>query len=110
MKASQDDEPMTDTEISLDTIVVASKNQVAADLNDEVVILSLSEGQYYGLNAVGAKIWAAIQSPTPVAEVLDQLLRDYPDVESERCTRETLALLEQMLQASIIEIVAGPAE
>jgi hypothetical protein len=105
-----DDLRMTDTRISLDTTVVASDKQVAADLEDEVVILSLAEGEYFGLNAVAAKIWAAIQSPSSVAEVRDHLLREYPDAEPEQCTEDTMELLEEMLQASIIEIVAEAGE
>jgi hypothetical protein len=97
---------MTDTRISLDTTVVASDKQVAADLESEVVILSLAEGEYFGLNAIAAKIWAAIQSPASVANVRDRLLREYPDAEPDQCAEDTIELLEEMLQASIIEIVA----
>lgn len=86
--------------------MVVSNEQVAADLAEEVVILSLKSGEYFGLNPVGAVIWSLIQKPTELEAVRDQLLREYPDVDPDRCTREMLALLDQMYKAELIEIVS----
>jgi hypothetical protein len=100
---------MMQTAITLGTTVVACKDHVSADLAEEVVILSLKDGEYYGLNAVGAKIWSLIQAPQKVHKVRDQLIAEYTDVDPERCTRETLALLEQLAGAGLVEIVEADA-
>jgi hypothetical protein len=93
--------------MTLERTVVACKDQVSADLSDEVVILSLRNGEYFGLNSVGAEIWALIQQPMSVDDVRDHLLRAYPDVEPERCTREVVALIDQMIEAGLVEAVAS---
>ena len=59
--------------IQLDSVVVATKDQVSCDLKGEAVILNFKNGVYYGLNTVGARIWQALQEPKRVAE-----LRDHP--------------------------------
>ncbi len=37
--------------------VVVSSNQISTDLGDEIAILNLDSGVYYGLSDVGACIW-----------------------------------------------------
>ena len=49
--------------VSGSSIVVVSKEQVSADLAGESVVLHLKNGVYYGLDAVGTRIWALINTP-----------------------------------------------
>lgn len=72
------------TEITLDSVVQASPEQVAANLADEVVILNLKDEIYFGLNPLGARIWNLIQTPRTVQDVQDILVEEY-DVEPQRC-------------------------
>ena len=90
--------------ISLDTSVVASKEQASADLGGEAAVLNLKNGIYYGLNPVGARIWNIIQTPRTVREVRDTLIDEY-DVDSDRCERDLVALLEQLVEHDLVDIV-----
>lgn len=94
--------------LTRDTVVVATQKQVFSRLDDEIVILSLEDGTYYGLNPVGAQVWELIQEPTTVTEICDQLLRKY-DVDPQRCQRETIGILEDLQKHDLIE-VNEPAE
>jgi hypothetical protein len=42
--------------ITVNSIVVVTKEQVSADLSGEAAILNLKSGIYYGLDTVGASI------------------------------------------------------
>jgi len=86
------------------THVKASDDQVSCDLAGEAAILDLKNGIYYGLDPVGARIWELIQTPTPVSSVVSQLLDEY-DVEEAQCEHDTLALLGQLQERDLIEIV-----
>lgn len=66
-------------------------------------MLNLTSGIYYGLDAVGARIWNLIQEPRTVNEIRDVLLREY-DVETERCERDLLAILQNLAAAGLIEV------
>ena len=66
--------------------------------------MSLADGTYYGLDAVGARVWELLQRPSTVAELRDAVLREY-EVEEEQCTRDLLVLLEQMMNAHLIKPV-----
>jgi hypothetical protein len=91
--------------VSGGSTVVAAKDQVSSDLGGEVAILDLKAGVYYGLDAVGARIWSLIQEPRTVNEIRDILLEEY-EVEPERCERDLLALLQRLADEGIIEVEA----
>ena len=93
--------------IAKDSIVVAVKDQVSSDLAGEVVILDLRRGMYYGLDAVGARIWALIQEPRSVEAIRDAILAEY-EVEPEPCEHDLLALLGDLASAHLIEINDAP--
>jgi hypothetical protein len=89
--------------VALDSIVAASSEQISSDLSGEVIILDLSSGVYYGLDSVGARIWNLLQVPRSVIEIRNVLLDEY-DVEPDRCERDLLSLLEELLGKGLIEV------
>jgi hypothetical protein len=91
--------------VSGSSTVVAAKDQVSSDLGGEVAILDLKAGVYYGLDAVGARIWSLIQEPRTVNEIRNILLEEY-EVEPERCERDLLVLLQSLADEGLIEVEA----
>ena len=85
------------------SVVVVSKDQMASDVGGETVILGLTAGRYYGLDAVGARVWQLLQTPSPVAAVRDAIVTEY-EVEPERCEADLLALLQKMVDAGLVEV------
>jgi len=83
--------------------VVVTKDQVSCDLSGEVAILNLKSGVYYGLDAVGARIWQLIQEPRTVASIRTVLLSEY-EVDPDRCERDLLLLLHALADAGLLEI------
>ena len=89
--------------ISLHSVVVVSREQISCDLLGEAVILDLSGGVYYGLDEVGARVWASIQAPRTVSDVCEALLEEY-DVERPRCESDLLILLQELRARNLIEV------
>lgn len=85
------------------SIIKISKEVVHCDVEDEVVILGMKDGVYYGLNAVGAFIWSQIQEPRRIEEIRDLLLEEF-DVGKEECEADLMELLEDLLDHSLIEV------
>ena len=92
-----------DIPLSAHSIVAASPHQVSCPLGDEAAILNMKNAIYYGLDAVGARIWDLLQKPRSVGEIRDTLLEEY-DVEAERCERDLLGLLEKMRSEGLVEV------
>jgi hypothetical protein len=89
--------------ISGRSIVVAAKDQVSCDLAGEAAILNVPKGTYYGLDAVGARIWALVKEPRAVSEIQRTVCAEY-DVEPDRCLRDLLDLLEKLQAEGLIEV------
>jgi hypothetical protein len=89
--------------LSMNSIVSAVGGQLSAGLEGETVILHLASGTYFGLGAVGARIWELIEKPTSIGDVRDALLEEY-DVEAARCERDVLALLGDLEAHHLIEV------
>ena len=85
--------------------IVVSKDQVSCDLAGEAAILNLKNGIYYGLNPVGARIWALIQEPVTFAQIRDALLDDY-DVERLSLESDIRDLLNQLAEQGLVEVSA----
>src|SRR5438445_9195540 len=56
--------PMLDG-LGLSSRLTAARDQVSCDLGSEAPILQIASGIYYGLNPVGACVWALLQQRTP---------------------------------------------
>ena len=89
--------------VSDQSVVAATEDQVSCKLGAESAILNVKQGIYYGLDPVGTEIWNLLQTPVKVANIQEILLREY-DVEPDRCQRDLLSLLEDLLKAGLIEI------
>ena len=89
-------------EITLESWVQASPEQVFTEVDDETVVLNLSNSLYYGLDSVGTDIWKKIQQKTKVSDLIDWILAEYEGVESEQCEKDTLALLNDLHSEKLI--------
>jgi len=92
--------------VSLDAVVVAARDQASCRLEDEIAIVQLKAGVYYGLDPIGARIWELISTPRSVRAVRDVLLAEY-DVDPVRCEGDLLQLLQTMLDAGLVEVSGG---
>jgi hypothetical protein len=93
-----------DAPLSAHTVIVASSQQVSCPLGDESAILNLKNSVYYGMNAVGARVWNLLQQPRSVSDLRDVLLDEY-EVEKELCERDLIELLQKMHGEGLIEVV-----
>jgi hypothetical protein len=89
--------------LSIQSIVVATREQVSCPLGDEAAVLNLKNSVYYGMNPVGARVWNLLQQSRSVAEIRDVVLEEF-EVGVERCERDLLELLEKMRAEGLIEV------
>ena len=92
--------------LSLDSRVVATPEQLSSELAGEVVILSLADGVYYGLDAVGAYIWQRLREPCTVRDLVDDVTERYT-VARDQCERDLLAFLQDLRAHHLAEVVSS---
>ncbi len=90
--------------LSPDSTVRRSEDHLAAELGDELVLMSGVRGNYYGLDAIGADIWGRLGQTVSVADLCAALGREY-DADAETIRRDVLALLSKLAEEGLIEVV-----
>jgi hypothetical protein len=91
--------------VSPSTTVAATSGHISSDLAGEEIILDLAEGTYYGLNEVGADIWALLSSPRRVSDICAKLEEEY-DVERDVLERDVVDLLSEMHERGLVRVVS----
>lgn len=95
------------TNLNKHSVLVASQDQVSADLSSDeagnVLILNLKDGVYYELKEVGTRVWNLIQQPCSVQSILGTLLEEY-EVDAERCEADLLALANDLAKRGLIQV------
>jgi Coenzyme PQQ synthesis protein D (PqqD) len=94
---------VTASEIHSTAVITSTQNQLSSQLADEVVILNLDSGIYYGLNEVGARIWELVQQPRSFAELHSILLEEY-DVDSDACQQDLTNILLDLRSRNLVEV------
>lgn len=96
--------PSTNQDIPIDAAIVRSSDQVSCDLAGEVVVLSLRNGAYYGLDPVAARIWELLAERRTVTKLCDMLVGEYDGVEAERCREDVRAFLQDLKRWDLIDV------
>lgn len=88
-----------------DTRIVVSRDQVSTTLSGETVILQMRDGTYYGLDAVGTRIWALIKEPASLAEISATVEREY-EVDRAQAMSDLVTLVGELFERGLVEIAA----
>jgi hypothetical protein len=90
-------------EIHTEQKVTISPEVLFQEVSGEMVLLDLASESYFGLDAVGARIWGLLESGATVGETLDTLMQEY-EVERETLEADVGELLDRLLEAGLIRV------
>lgn len=90
--------------ITLLSVVQCNTNILVSNIDNEVVMMSIENNQYYGLNNIGSRIWQLIQQPVGVEKIVDCLYNEY-DVDKTECEKDVCDYLEQLISKNLITIL-----
>ena len=91
--------------VSPNCVVLASPEQISCQIGDEAVLLSTRDGQYYGLNEVGACIWRLIQKPRSVVEISEAVLSEYSGIERAECEQQVISFVTELARLNLLDLV-----
>jgi len=92
--------------ITRDSVVVRADNLLVSTVNDELVMVSLDRGYYYGLDNAGVEIWNQLAKPLSVVELCNQLTSRF-DVAPDTCEADVLRFLHELHEEQMIRVVKG---
>ena len=85
------------------TIISRSPAVLTAEVDGEVVMMSIKQGQYFGLDDIGSDIWKRIDPPCTFADLIDRLTADY-DADREKIAADVRTLLESMAAQDVVRL------
>jgi hypothetical protein len=89
--------------LNLNSTVRRHPDVIAAEAGDDIVMVSIEKGYYYGVSDVGREIWGSIEHPIQVSDLIDHLVQIF-DVERSLCERETLLFLEDLVSENLLQV------
>ncbi len=91
--------------IALTSYTHPHEDVVFRDLEGEMVLLKLKTGIYFGLDAIGTRIWHLLQEHRSLQEIRDALMEDY-EVEQGQCDDDLLRFVGQLREKELVELRA----
>ena len=85
--------------------VEISSQVIAREVGDELVILDLAGGTYFGLDAVGRRIWQLMRESKSLAEICEVMLDEY-DVSRRELERDIMILAEELSTRNLISLAS----
>lgn len=80
-----------------------SPKVMTRQVGDDAVILDLASGTYFGLDPVGARIWALMGEGKTLNEICDSIEQEY-EVERPTIEADVLALTAQLQAEGLISV------
>jgi hypothetical protein len=88
---------------TLHTTVSRNPDIITSEIDGDMVMMSVSEGSFYGLNAVGAAIWHLLDTPASIETIVAHVLEIF-EVSEEQCQTDILIFIESMVSSKTLII------
>jgi hypothetical protein len=82
--------------------VEMSDSVIFQTLHDEIVLLNLTEHEYYGLDSVGADVWQLLLKHGNIADAVKSLQTIY-DVDEETARRDVKTLVDELVASGLLK-------
>ena len=92
--------------LDLDTQVFGNPELLHARAGQELMMMDLESGNYFGLDSIGARIWELVAQPIKIRDICARLVAEY-DVDPEACKTDVLGFLEKLAKNGIVKVAPG---
>jgi hypothetical protein len=88
--------------IGLDTTLSRNGDILYAPTGaEEAVMMSVTAGSYYGLNAVASRIWELLETPKTITQLCAQICEEF-EVDAQTCKAEVLKFVQHLIDNKIV--------
>jgi Coenzyme PQQ synthesis protein D (PqqD) len=86
------------------SIIEQGQGNVVSDMNGEKVMMSIENGKYYNLGAIGGVIWDEISIPISISNLVEKLSDEY-DIETQECMNQVISFIDKLKDEMLIKIL-----
>jgi hypothetical protein len=80
-----------------------SDRAMARTVDDQIVILDITSGQYFGINDVGALVWNLLEHDITSDALVSAVLAEF-DVDQAQARHDIDELIAQLTEAGLVEL------
>ena len=96
-----------DNDMNFNQTVILSPDVISQEVSGETVLLDLESECYFGLDAVGTRIWQLIRDSGDLRTIYSTLLEEY-EVEETQLQTDLESLLTEACARGLITLHAAP--
>jgi hypothetical protein len=86
------------------SLITRNPDLVASKIDGDVVMMSIEQGQYYGITGVGSRAWELLASPIAVEDIVRVICDEY-DAEEDTCLSDMQSFIEQLHELGLVTVV-----
>ena len=86
-----------------DTLIARNTSLLSGEVHNEMVMMSIESGRYYGLDDIGTDIWRRLETPRKFGEIIDALGADY-DADREMIEKDVRVLIAKMAAHDVVKL------
>ena len=83
------------------TIFFRNPDIIAADMDGDLVMMSIEQGSYFGLQGVGPFIWEMLETPISFSDLCKKITAEY-DVDLTTCEEDVKEFVEKLLESELV--------
>ncbi|MFT5083440.1 MAG: hypothetical protein ACI9Y1_001483 [Lentisphaeria bacterium] len=87
--------------LTLSSTVRRNENIVDAVIDGETVMMSIENGQYYGLDNIASRIWQLVEKPIKINDICQSLQEEY-NVNQTLCQSDVIAFLDNLKESDVV--------
>lgn len=96
---------MENSQIISDNLLQRNESDfICAEIDNELLLMSLQADDMIGLNATAAQVWKLLEQPHHFSQIVQHLVSSY-EVEKTQCEEDIRDWLEGMVNANILCVV-----
>ena len=85
------------------TRVVRHPDMISAEMDGEVVMMSIERGEYFGIGGVGTRAWELLEQPTTVDRLCAVICEEF-DVDEATCHKDILGFANELLTLGLVQV------
>ncbi len=93
------------TNLTLNTSLTRDPDLVCAEMDGDLVMMSIENGEYYGIGGVGTRIWELLDQPTTIQQLVETIKTEF-DIQEDRCRDDVLSFSEKLFELGLIKPTA----
>jgi hypothetical protein len=74
--------------------------------SEEMVMMSVTAGRYYGLNTVASRVWELLETPKTIAQLCAQICEEF-EVDAQTCEVEVLKFVQDLISNGVVHEAAA---